>query len=148
KLKWPVLSFRAIPGKGAEGTVNGKNVKAVSPGYLREKQINPFDPHIEALSAQGKTVIYVLIDDALTGAIALADIVRSESKEAIARLKGMGIRCLMLTGDKQEVADWVAKKIALDEVIAEVLPDQKVAKIREVKGRKLITAMTGDGVND
>lgn len=147
-VKWPVQGFRAIPGKGAEGSVNGKNVKAVSPGYLREKHVNPFDPRIEALNAQGKTVIYVLIGDELTGAIALADIIRPESKEAIARLKGMGIRCIMLTGDKREVADWVAKEIGLDEVIAEVLPDQKVAKIREVQGRSLITAMTGDGVND
>jgi Cu2+-exporting ATPase len=148
KVKWPVQGFRAIPGKGAEGTVNGKSIKAVSPGYLREKHINPDDHRIEALSAQGKTVIYVLIGDELTGAIALADIVRPESKEAIARLKGMGIRCIMLTGDKREVADWVAKEIGLDEVIAEVLPDQKVAKIRQVQGRRLITAMTGDGVND
>jgi Cu2+-exporting ATPase len=148
RLKWPVQSFRAIPGKGAEGTVNGKHVKAVSPGYLREKHINRSDPRIDALSAEGKTVIYVLVDDELTGAIALADIVRPESKEAIARLKGMGIRCIMLTGDKREVADWVAKEIGLDEVIAEVLPDQKVAKIKEIQDRRLITAMTGDGVND
>lgn len=93
-------------------------------------------------------MIFVLIGDELKGAIALADIIRPESKEAIARLKAMGIRCIMLTGDKKEVADWVAKEIGLDEVIAEVLPDQKVAKIREVQGRGLITAMTGDGVND
>jgi len=148
KTTWPVQSFRALPGKGAEGTVNGKNVKTVSPGYLREQQINPSDGRIATLGAQGKTVIYVLIGDELAGAIALADIVRPESKEAIARLKTMGIRCIMLTGDKREVADWVAKEIGLDEVIAEVLPDQKVAKIREVQSRNLVTAMTGDGVND
>jgi Cu2+-exporting ATPase len=100
------------------------------------------------LGRQGKTVIFVLIGDELKGAIALADIIRPASKEAIARLKTMGIRCIMLTGDKKEVADWVAKEIGLDEVIAEVLPDQKVAKIKEVQGRGLVTAMTGDGVND
>ena len=148
KHRWPVDNFRAIPGKGAEGTVNGRNVKAVSPGYLREKHINSADPRIDALSTQGKTVIYVLVDDELRGAIALADIIRPESKGAIARLKRMGIRCIMLTGDKREVADWVAKEIGLDEVIAEVLPDQKVAKIKDVQGRGLITTMTGDGVND
>jgi Cu2+-exporting ATPase len=93
-------------------------------------------------------VIFVLIGDDLKGAIALADIIRSESKEAIARLKTMGIRCIMLTGDKKEVAEWVAKEIGLDEFIADVLPDQKVARIKEVQGRGLITAMTGDGVND
>ena len=128
--------------------MKGKNVKAVSPGYLREKNISAADPRIAAFGQQGKTVIFVLIGDELKGAIALADIIRPESKEAIARLKAMSIRCIMLTGDKKEVADWVAKEIGLDEVIAEVLPDQKVAKIREVQSRGLITAMTGDGVND
>jgi P-type Cu2+ transporter len=148
KDKWDVENFRAIPGKGAEGTVKRKNVKAVSPGYLREKKIDASNPRIAELGRQGKTVIFVLIGDELKGAIALADIIRPESKEAIARLKAMGIRCIMLTGDKKEVADWVAKEIGLDEVIAEVLPDQKVAKIREVQDRGLVTAMTGDGVND
>ena len=148
KDKWDVENFRAIPGKGAEGTVKGKNVKAVSPGYLRERKLEASDPRIAELGRQGKTVIFVLIGDELKGAIALADIIRPESKEAIARLKAMGIRCIMLTGDKKEVADWVAKEIGLDEVIAEVLPDQKVAKIREVQNRGLVTAMTGDGVND
>ena len=148
KDKWAVENFQAIPGKGAQGTVKGKHVKAVSPGYLREQNISAADPRIAALGQQGKTVIFVLIGDGLKGAIALADIIRPESKEAIARLKAMGVRCIMLTGDKKEVADWVAKEIGLDEVIAEVLPEQKVAKIREVQGRGLITAMTGDGVND
>ena len=148
KDKWDVENFRAIPGKGAEGTVKGKNVKAVSPGYLRERKLDASNPRIAELGRQGKTVIFVLIGDELKGAIALADIIRPESKEAIARLKAMGIRCIMLTGDKKEVADWVAKEIGLDEVIAEVLPDQKVAKIREVQDRGLVTAMTGDGVND
>jgi Cu2+-exporting ATPase len=148
KSRWNVDNFRAIPGKGAEGTVEGRSVKTVSPGYLREKQITASDPRVVELGKQGKTVIFVLIDQQLKGAIALADVIRPESKPAIARLKAMGIRCIMLTGDRREVADWVAQEIGLDEVIAEVLPDQKVAKIKEVQGRGLITAMTGDGVND
>ena len=111
-------NFRAIPGKGAEGTVNGRNVKAVSPGYLRGTNINALDPRVAALGPQGKTVIFVLVGDEAKGAIALADIIRSESKEAIVRLKRMGIRCIMLTGDKKEVADWVGREIGLDEVIA------------------------------
>jgi Cu2+-exporting ATPase len=146
--KWGVDNFRAIPGKGAEGDVKGRTVMVVSPGHLREKNIAVDDPRVANLGRQGKTVIFVLIGGELKGAIALADVVRPESRPAIARLRAMGIRCLMLTGDKREVADWVAKEIGLDEVIAEVLPDQKVAKIREVQGRGLITAMTGDGVND
>ncbi|QQG37449.1 MAG: cadmium-translocating P-type ATPase [Micavibrio aeruginosavorus] len=148
KEKWDVENFRAIPGKGAEGAVKGKNVKAVSPGYLRERNVRVDDPRIIELGRQGKTVIFVLVEDKLMGAIALADIIRPESRQAIAKLKAMGIRCIMMTGDKKEVADWVAKEIGLDEVIAEVLPDQKAAKIREVQSRGLIVAMTGDGVND
>ena len=148
KTTWPVDNFQAIPGKGAEGKVKDKNIKVVSPGYLREKKIELSEPKIDQLNGEGKTVVYVLIDDALVGAIALADIIRPESKKAIAELKKMGIRCIMLTGDNVQVAEWVAKSIGLDEVIAEVLPDQKAAKIKEVQNRGFITAMTGDGVND
>ena len=145
---WSAEDFRAIPGKGAEGMVKGHPVKTVSPGYLAENGIAATDPRIAALNRQGKSVIFVLIDGKLAGAIALADIIRPEAAPAIARLKAMGVRCIMLTGDKREVADWVAGQIGLDEVIAEVLPGEKAAKIREVQARGLITAMTGDGVND
>ena len=132
----------------SSGDVRGETVTVVSPGYLREKNIEVADPRIADLSRQGKTVVFVLIGEVLKGAIALADIIRPESKTAIARLSAMGVRCIMLTGDKREVAEWVAREIGLDEVFAEVLPEQKVAKIREVQGRGLVTAMTGDGVND
>ena len=145
---WPVEKFKAIPGKGAEGVVKDRNVKVVSPGYLRDKGLVMDDPRFEALSAQGKTVVFVLIDEKLIGAIALADIIREESARAISELQAMGIRCIMLTGDNKQVAGWVAKEIGLDEVIAEVLPEQKAAKVREVQSRGLVVAMTGDGVND
>ena len=148
KEHWDVDGFKAIPGKGAEGLVKGINVKAVSPGYLKENNIPMDGPQFKMLSAQGKTVIFVLIDGKLSGAIALADIIRPESKEAMKRLKDMGIRCIMLTGDNKQVADWVAKEIGLDEAIAEVLPQDKAKKIKEVQSRGLIVAMTGDGVND
>lgn len=151
KNTYKVESFKAIPGKGAEGQVNNKNIKVVSPGFLREKNIKPnesSESRIAALSIQGKTVIFVMIDDQLKGAIALADIIRPESKDAIQRLKAMGIRCMMLTGDNKQVAKWVAETIGLDEYFAEVLPQDKVKKIKEVQARGLIVAMTGDGVND
>lgn len=148
KERWDVSEFRAIPGKGAEGVVRGAKVQVVSPGYLKERGIAMNDPRFATLSGQGKTVVFVLIDGQLKGALALADIIRPESKLAIARLKAMGIRCIMLTGDNRQVADWVAKEIGLDEAIAEVLPHQKAEKIKEVQSRGLIVAMTGDGVND
>lgn len=148
--KKSISGFRAIPGKGAEAQVEGKVVSVVSPGYLRENKIllPGQQAEIEKLSSQGKTVIYVLFDGKLVGAIALADIIRPESKDAIARLKGQGIRCMMLTGDNRLVAQWVAQEIGLDEYFAEVLPHQKAEKIKEVQARGLTVAMTGDGVND
>jgi len=148
KGTYPVQNFRAITGKGAEGNVNGRNIRVVSPGYLKEQNIRMEDERIRELSSQGKTVVFVLIDGGLKGALALADIVRPESKEAISRLKDMGIRCMMLTGDNEQVAKWVSEEIGLDEYFAEVLPDEKSAKIKEVQSRGLIVAMTGDGVND
>jgi len=148
KGTFAVEGFKAIPGKGAEGKVKGKEVKVVSPGYLREKGITANDERIKKLSSQGKTVIFVMMDGKLKGAVALADIIRPESKRAISILKEMGIRCMMLTGDNKQVAQWVADEIGLDEYFAEVLPHEKAAKIKEVQSRGLVVAMTGDGVND
>ena len=143
-----VESFRALPGKGVEGTVNGHLVRVVSPGYLKEQRLTVTDERIERLTAQGKTVVFVVIDDVVAGAIALADIIRPESKQAIAALKEMGIRSLMLTGDNRQVAKWVAEEVGLDEYFAEVLPQDKVVKVKEVQSRGLVVAMVGDGIND
>lgn len=148
KQTWEVDNFSAIPGKGAQGLVKNKQIMVVSPGYLREQKIEMDDKRVPELSAQGKTVIFVLIDSKLIGGIAVADMIRPESKPAIAALKKMGILCIMLTGDNKQVADWVAKEIGLDEVFAEVLPHQKAEKIKEVQQRGFVVAMTGDGVND
>ena len=138
----------AIPGKGARGVVDGSKVAVVSPGYLKEQRLTADEPRVRRIAEQGKTVVYVLIDDKVAGAVALADIIRPEAREALGRLKGMGIRAMMLTGDAAPVARWVAQELKLDEYFAEVLPDQKAAKIREIKARGLTVAMVGDGVND
>jgi Cu2+-exporting ATPase len=148
-LHFPAPSaFRAIPGKGAEATVEDARVKVVSPGYLKAEGLEVDNARVREVAEQGKTVVYVLVNDRLEGAIALADIIRPESREALARLKAMGIKVLMLTGVATAVARWVARELALDEFFAEVLPDQKAAKIKEVQGRGLTVAMIGDGVND
>jgi len=144
----PVEGFKAIPGKGAEGRVKGRDIKIVSPGYLRENRIEAGDGRIERLEAQGKTVVFVLIDGRPAGALALADIIRPESRRAIVRLKAMGVKCMMLTGDTRPVAKWVAEELGLDDYFAEVLPQAKAAKIKEVQDRGLVVAMVGDGVND
>ena len=148
KETFPVKDFKAIPGKGAEGKVNGKDVKVVSPGYLRENAITIQDERIDKLSSQGKTVVFILLDGKVKGAIALADIIRPESKKAVERLKEMGIRTMMLTGDNRKVAQWVSEEIGLDEYFAEVLPQEKSEKVKEVQSRGITVAMTGDGVND
>ena len=142
-----VSDFRALPGKGVEGTVEGKLLKVVSPGYLRENKIDLKDERIEALSRQGKTVVFLLENEVPVGAIALADIIRKESEEAIEKLKSMGIKCMMLTGDNRFVAKWVAEELGLDDFFAEVLPHEKAEAIKKVQ-RDYIVAMVGDGVND
>jgi len=123
-------------------------VRIVSPGYLREGGIAVDDPRVRAAADQGKTVVFVLVGDRVQGAIALADVIRPESREALRRLKQMGIQVMMLTGDAAAVARWVARELELDDYFAEVLPDEKAQKVREVQRRGLVTAMTGDGVND
>ena len=144
----PVEDFRSIPGKGVVGTIEGREVMVVSTGYLREQDISVEDERIGTLSSGGKTVVFVLIEREVCGAIALADVIRPESKEAVAELSAQGIRCMMLTGDRKEVAEWVAEKIGLDEYFAEVLPQEKSEKIRSIQERGMVVAMVGDGVND
>lgn len=147
--KYEVKKFKSITGRGTEGIINGKGIKIVSPGYLKEKNIRLGEnEEIERLSSQGKTVVYVLMDNNPIGAIALADIIRDESKEAIKKLKEMNIKPMMLTGDNKQVAKWVAEEIGIEEYFAEVLPKDKSDKVKEIQSRGLIVAMTGDGVND
>jgi P-type Cu2+ transporter len=139
--------FSSIPGKGVQGLVEGKKFLVVSPGYLEENGIDPKNQKIEEIKAQGKTVVFLLEEDRLLGAIALADIIRKESREAISKLKAMGIKCLMLTGDNRYVAAWVSKELDLDDYFAEVLPHEKAEKVKEVQA-DYVTSMVGDGVND
>ncbi len=143
----PVTAFKAIPGKGVEGTIDGKRWMIVGPGYLKEKGLEIKNEKIEAIVRQGKTVVFLLDDDRPVGAIALADIIRKESGEAVKELKSMGIKCLMLTGDNKIVAEWVAAELKLDDYFAEVLPHDKVNKIKDIQ-QKYKVAMVGDGIND
>ena len=144
----PVAEFRNLTGRGAEAKVDGHDIKVVSPGYLRSKGVLANDSRLERLAEQGKTRVFLLVDGAVAAAIALADVVRPESREAVAALKRMGIQCIMLTGDSQAVARTVAQELGLDDAFAEVLPEQKAEKIKEVQARGLTVAMVGDGVND
>ena len=142
-----IKNFEAIPGKGIQGSVEGTEYKVVSPGYLEENNLEHKWEKVEDIKQQGKTIVYLLERNNIIGAIALADIIREESKEAIDRLKSMGIKCMMLTGDNKFVAKWVADELGLDDVIAEVLPDEKAKEVEKVK-KKYKVAMVGDGIND
>src|SRR5699024_6457220 len=100
------------------------------------------------MSNEGKTVVFVLLDDAFIGMIALADMVRQTAKEAVDVLKEKGIHPIMLTGDQQSVADWVAKRLDIDEDHAEVLPDKKADHVEKIQKQGWQVVMTGDGIND
>ncbi|MFP4589260.1 MAG: heavy metal translocating P-type ATPase [Candidatus Bipolaricaulota bacterium] len=148
-IQYPApINFEAIPGRGAQAEVEDTVVKAVSPGYLKEHDISVENGRVKELADQGKTVVYIIEDERMEGAIALADIIREESYTAIDKLKEMGVKVMMLTGDAGNVASWVAGELGLDDYFAEVLPDEKADKVREVKGRGFTVAMVGDGVND
>ncbi len=149
KLKLPsVADFKNLTGRGAQARVDGRDVLVVSPGYVREKGLAGEDARLVKLAGQGKTVVYLVVDGSAAAALALADVVRPESRAAVADLKRMGIQCMMLTGDSQAVAKTVAGELGLDDFFAEVLPEEKAAKIKKVQGRGLSVAMVGDGVND
>jgi Cu2+-exporting ATPase len=140
--------FEYMRGKGIKGKVDGKEVLAVSPGYLKEHNISFPNEKYQQLSKEGKTVIFSIIDGQFAGMIALADQIRESAKKAIDKLNEMNIQSIMLTGDNRQVAHYVGKKLGLNEIFAEVLPHEKADKIKEIKQKGNKVAMTGDGVND
>jgi Cu2+-exporting ATPase len=140
--------FEAIPGRGAKALVQGMDVAVVSPDYARENSISFDQEAVSRLAEEGKTVVLVLVQDQAAGAVALADVIREESKQAIAELKRLGLQVMMLTGDNSKVAASVAQELGLDEYFAEVPPDRKADKVKELQNQGLRVAMTGDGVND
>lgn len=144
-LRSPKLSdFKAITGKGIEAKVDGNSIRVVSPGYLKENNI----AINQTASSKAETVVFVLFNDKVMGVIALADEIRSESAEAIKVLHSQNIKSLLLTGDNKEVAKVVSDSLGMDGFIAEVLPHQKLEKIKELQQQGNFVAMTGDGVND
>ena len=138
-------NFNAITGKGVEANANGRNIKVVSPGYLKEKQISV---PVNSSSNTAETIVFVLFDDQLAGFIALSDEIRPESKAAVESFKKNGIKVMMATGDNEKVAKAVADELGLDGYYAEVLPHQKVEIVKALQNKNEFVAMTGDGVND
>jgi len=140
-----VDDFEIIKGKGVIGKIDGRDFKAVSPGYLKENEIEIPD---SALKEGPFTEIFILEAGNLIGMIRLGDQIRESSYEAVQKLKDRGIKVTMLTGDNQKTAEYVSNELGLTDFFAEVLPDQKQQKVEELQAEGDFVAMTGDGVND
>jgi Cu+-exporting ATPase len=143
-------AFQSVTGRGAIGTVSGALVAVGNQTLMREQQIDvsalAADP--ERLAAEGKTPMYVAVDGAIAGVIAVADPIRSSSRAQVTRLRAMGLDVVMLTGDNQRTADAIARSAGITEVVAGVLPEGKVDEIARLQREGKVVAMVGDGVND
>ena len=146
-----VSQFQALPGRGVQAQIEGRTFQVGGPRLLAQAGVQlptAFVDTVRAWGHSGQTVVYLLEERTVQAAFALADVIRPESREAVAALKKQGIRVAMLTGDSQEVAEWVAKELDIDEVFAQVLPEHKSEKVRELQRSGAKVAMVGDGVND
>jgi len=140
-------SFQALAGRGAQATVDGRAVAVGGPRLLEERRAAA-DPAAADWDRQGRTVLHVLVDGAVAGAVAVEDAIRPESREAVGDLHRLGIRVAMITGDSQAVADSVAERLGIDDVAAQVLPAEKAHAVRRFQHGGRRVAMVGDGVND
>ncbi|RUM29978.1 MAG: heavy metal translocating P-type ATPase [Aquifex sp.] len=146
-----VEGFVAFPGKGVCGKVSGKKVCVGTIEFLKEIKVELNEELIKKakeLQSEGKTVVFVSISGKLAGIVALADRIKKESYEAVKGLKELGKKVVMITGDSEEVARYVAKELGIEEFFAEILPHQKAQKIKELQEKGYKVAMVGDGVND
>jgi Cu2+-exporting ATPase len=143
--------FEALPGRGAQALVNGQTVAVGGPRLLTAHNAAP-SPEVAkadaAWSGEGKTVLFVITDSGVLGAIAVEDEIRPESRQAVEELHGLGMRVAMITGDSKAVAESVARHIGIDDVTAEVLPADKASAIQRLQAGGRRVAMVGDGVND
>ena len=151
-LRIPGLSdFEYMPGRGVRGTVEGRRLSAGGPNLLAASGMEAGSGVRDAASraaANGQGMIYLVDDDRVIAAFAVADAIRPESREAIGRLHAAGIEVVMLTGDATPVADAVARQLGIDTVMAQVLPEQKAERIKALQAQGKRVAMVGDGVND
>jgi Cu2+-exporting ATPase len=147
----PASNFRAVTGRGVEAVVDGIEVVVGGPALLRERGLSEpaeLAPAIAAWKQRGAAVLDVIRQDEIVGALALEDEIRPESRPAVDALHALGIKVVMITGDARQVADAVAAKLGVDEVFAEVLPEDKDRAVADLQRRGLRVAMVGDGVND
>jgi Cu+-exporting ATPase len=142
--------FASVTGKGVTGRVDGRRVALGNRALLDELGIEPGDlaRRAEELRRDGQTVMFVAVEDRMAGLVGVADPIKASTPEAIDALHRAGVRIVMLTGDSRTTAQAVAGKLGIDEVVAEVLPDQKVDAVKRFQGEGRIVAMAGDGIND
>ncbi|MBR9681982.1 MAG: cadmium-translocating P-type ATPase [Candidatus Altiarchaeota archaeon] len=139
-----VVNFKVLKGEGIEGKIRGKIIKLVSQKHLIRNKIKVPKSTVDEVG----TLVYLLVNNLVVGVITLADEIREESFEAVKQLQNLGIKCWMLTGDNQKTSKAVSDKLNLDGYFAEVLPHEKLEKIKELQNNKEFVAMTGDGIND
>jgi Cu+-exporting ATPase len=143
-------SFEAVSGGGIRALVEGREVLAGNKRFLAESGV-PEDglaPKGEGLAREGKTPIFVVVDGELAGLVAVADVVRDESRQAVGLLHDMGIEVAMLTGDNRHTAEAIARELGVDRVVAEVRPEDKVAEVKRLQAEGKRVGMVGDGIND
>ena len=145
------VDFRSITGRGVEATVDGNRYAVGGPALLRERAVSePFElaSSTDGWRSRGTAILYLIRDDEVVGALALEDEIRPEARDAIEELRKLGRRVIMITGDAHQVAEAVGRDLGVDEVMSEVLPEDKDAKVAALQARGLSVAMVGDGVND
>jgi Cu+-exporting ATPase len=145
-----VSDFSSVTGKGVTGQVDGRPVAVGNRALMEAMGVAPgdLDQRAEALRADGQTAMFVAIDNQAAGLLAVADPVKPSTAEALRQLRREGLRIVMLTGDSKTTAASVAARLGIDDVIAEVLPDQKLDVIKRLQGERRVVAMAGDGIND
>ncbi len=145
----PSKGFSAVPGRGIRVTVEDRNLLFGNVAFMMENKIVEKDlPEADDLSSQGKTAMYLAVDGKLAGIIAVADVVKPDSAEAVAKLQSMGLKTVMLTGDNTLTAEAIAKQVNIDEVVAQVMPGDKAEQVKKFQADGHRVAMVGDGIND
>jgi len=150
----PIEQFRSVTGKGVTGTVAGRRVAIGTTAFLRNdvgvsgQSLTQWDDEVASLRREGQTILFVAIDEQAAGILGVADPIKASTRDAVQELKAEGIRLVMVTGDHHDTAEAVARQLGIEEVMAEVLPDQKGQIIARLKSQGRVVAMAGDGIND
>jgi Cu+-exporting ATPase len=147
---YDVENFKAIPGHGIEGVIDGVNVLIGNRKLMNDRniQLGKLASRADQLADEGKTPMYIALDGVLSGIIAVADVVKQSSRDAIVKLQSMGIEVVMITGDNRKTAQAIARQVGIDRVLAEVLPQDKASEVKKLQDEGRKVAMVGDGIND